>query len=482
MSEAARRRRRPRGACATCRPRSVRASGWPGCGPAALSNRELLALLVGSGSRAALRRSTWPRTCWAAGLRGLAGRSLAELERERGVGRAKATRLLAALELGARLASEGRGPRRPCFRTPEDAARYLLPRYGARPVETFGLLALDVRHRLKREAVISVGCLTSSLVHPREVFQEAVVARAAALVLFHNHPSGDPEPSAEDLSLTRRLASRGHAHGHRGPRPPDPGRRAVREPEGAGRAVSRIVYFDCASGASGDMLLGALVDLGLPLDALRAELAKLPLEGYHLEARKVHRSGLQATKVDVLVADGRHEHAHTAIRPSRAPAAARHPRASSSAARLDAAREGARGGALPPAGRGRGRGPRHVARGRSTSTRWAPWTRSSTSWAAWSGWAGWAPSASWPRRSTWARARSRCRTASSRCRLPPPRGWCRACPVYGAGEGELLTPTGALLVTGHADRLRPAAAAAARGGRPRRGHARHRRAGPTCCA
>jgi len=97
----------------------------------------------------------------------------------------------------------------PSFRTPGESARYLLPRYGARPVETFGILALDVRHRLKREAVISVGCLTSSLVHPREVFQEAVVARAAALVLFHNHPSGDPEPSAEDIALTRRLSSAG---------------------------------------------------------------------------------------------------------------------------------------------------------------------------------------------------------------------------------------------------------------------------------
>src|SRR5204863_6682422 len=106
------------------------------------------------------------------------------------------------------LASEPRSGQ-PLCRTPADTARFLLPRYGARPVETFGLRALAVRHRLKREAVISVGCLTSSLVHPREVFQEAVVARAAALVLFHNHPSGDPEPSAEDLSLTRRLASAG---------------------------------------------------------------------------------------------------------------------------------------------------------------------------------------------------------------------------------------------------------------------------------
>ena len=74
--------------------------------------------------------------------------------------------------------------------------------------------------------------------------------------------------------------------------------------------MSRLVYFDCASGASGDMLLGALVDLGLPLDALRAELAKVPLQGYRLEARKVQRSGLQATKVDVLIPGQAHEHGH----------------------------------------------------------------------------------------------------------------------------------------------------------------------------
>jgi DNA repair protein RadC len=176
-------------------------------GPTALSNRELLAVLVGTGSRRASAIDV-AEDLLGGGLRGLAGRSLAELEREHGLGRAKATRLLAALELGARLVSEARQPAA-VFRTPEASARYLLPRYGARPVETFGLLALDVRHRLKQEKVVSVGCLTSSLVHPREVFKEAVDARAAALILFHNHPSGDPEPSAEDVSITRRLASAG---------------------------------------------------------------------------------------------------------------------------------------------------------------------------------------------------------------------------------------------------------------------------------
>ena len=176
-------------------------------GAEALANRELLALLLGTGvrGRSALALAD---DLLASGLRGLAGCSLPDLEGRHGLGRAKASRLLAALELGSRLASEG-PLAAPSFRTPQEAARYLLPRYGARAVETFGLLALDVRRRLKREAVVSVGCLTSSLVHPREVFQEAVVSRAAGLVLFHNHPSGDPEPSAEDLPLTRRLASVG---------------------------------------------------------------------------------------------------------------------------------------------------------------------------------------------------------------------------------------------------------------------------------
>jgi DNA repair protein RadC len=200
------------GAGAVCRVRDLPAEERPRerlarLGPAVLSNRELLALLVGSGSSRASALDVAERLAHQ-GLRGLAARSLLEMERVPGLGRAKAARLLAALELGGRLSRERPDPT-PAFHTPEDGARHLLPRYSVRPVETFGLLALDVRHRLKHEAVISVGCLTSSLVHPREVFHEAVTARAAALILFHNHPSGDPEPSAEDVALTRRLASAG---------------------------------------------------------------------------------------------------------------------------------------------------------------------------------------------------------------------------------------------------------------------------------
>jgi DNA repair protein RadC len=176
-------------------------------GAEALSSRELVSVLLGTGTRGASALEVADQLL-GSGLHTLASRSLRELEGARGLGRAKASRLLAALELGARLASDP-GGEAPALDSPEAAGRYLLPRYAARPVETFGLLALDVRHRLRREAVVSVGCLTASLVHPREVFQEAVVSRAAALVLFHNHPSGDPEPSAEDLSLTRRLAAAG---------------------------------------------------------------------------------------------------------------------------------------------------------------------------------------------------------------------------------------------------------------------------------
>jgi DNA repair protein RadC len=176
-------------------------------GVAALSNRELLALLIGTGSARASSLDL-ADALLGRGLRELASQSLSELEGRPGLGRAKAARVLAALEIGARLASEGLGSH-PVFASAAEAARYLLPRYAARPVETFGLLALDVRRRLRHESVVSVGCLTASLVHPREVFQEAIARRAAAILVFHNHPSGDPEPSAEDLALTRRLASAG---------------------------------------------------------------------------------------------------------------------------------------------------------------------------------------------------------------------------------------------------------------------------------
>jgi len=166
---------------------------------------DLLAAVLGVASGASMVRELAE-----IGTDRLAGASAPDLC-AMGLSPARADRLAAALELGRR--SMAQPEARPLFQAPGEAARYLLPRYAARPVEVFGVLALDCRHRLIREEVVSVGCLTASLVHPREVFALAVSSRAAGLVLFHNHPSGDPEPSAEDLALTRRLAAAGSLMG-----------------------------------------------------------------------------------------------------------------------------------------------------------------------------------------------------------------------------------------------------------------------------
>jgi DNA repair protein RadC len=84
-----------------------------------------------------------------------------------------------------------------------------LPQFGNRPVEQFGVLSLDTKHRVIRASILSVGSLDTSIVHPREVFREATASGAAAVVLFHNHPSGDPEPSGDDVRLTERLVAAG---------------------------------------------------------------------------------------------------------------------------------------------------------------------------------------------------------------------------------------------------------------------------------
>jgi DNA repair protein RadC len=94
-----------------------------------------------------------------------------------------------------------------------DAAQLLVPQFGALPVEHFGLLLLDTKHRVTRTTLLSVGTLDASIVHPREVFRAAASAGAAAIVLFHNHPSGDPSPSADDVALTKRMIRAGDLMG-----------------------------------------------------------------------------------------------------------------------------------------------------------------------------------------------------------------------------------------------------------------------------
>jgi DNA repair protein RadC len=179
-------------------------------GPAALSTAELLAVLLGTGrdgvpvERLAIRLLELGERS----LRRLAARPPAELLQVPGIGPTKAARLLAAFELAARVAREER-PALPRIREPEDVVRLFAARLRDLAVEEFHLLALDSQSQVLREVMVTRGLLNSSLVHPREVFRHAIAEAAAGIIVVHNHPSGDPTPSAEDQSVTRQLVAAG---------------------------------------------------------------------------------------------------------------------------------------------------------------------------------------------------------------------------------------------------------------------------------
>jgi DNA repair protein RadC len=178
-------------------------------GAAALGDNELVALVLGSGGPSAGALDVANQLLQArGGLHGLVRSACDELSAVRGVGTAKAAQLLAALELGRRTLTQAPGARLR-LRTPRDAAAFLLPAFGMRPTEQFGAVLLDSKHRVIRTTIVAVGTLNSTVVEPRDVFREALVGAAAAVVVFHNHPSGDPTPSVDDIALTKRLAAAG---------------------------------------------------------------------------------------------------------------------------------------------------------------------------------------------------------------------------------------------------------------------------------
>lgn len=184
-------------------------------GPAALSDAELVALLLRTGSGAQSAVELGAATLEAVhGLRGLASAAVGELEALPGFGLAKAATLVAAIELGRRGAAR-RLARGEVLRSPGDVHRHFASRLRDEACERFLVLLLDGRHRVLGEVTVSQGTLTASLVHPREVFGPAIRRSAAAIVLVHNHPSGDPTPSAEDRSVTLRLRQAGELLGIR---------------------------------------------------------------------------------------------------------------------------------------------------------------------------------------------------------------------------------------------------------------------------
>lgn len=183
-------------------------------GPEALTTRELLALLVGSGrvGASALDVADALIERGDGALSRLAGLPPGELARLSGVGPATAGRVQAALELGRRYHLEDQ-PTRPHIRGPEDVFRLLSPRLRDLKQEEFHALLLNTQNRVIHDVRITRGILDASLVHPREVFRVAVTESASGVVLVHNHPSGDPAPSLEDRAVTRQMASAGRALG-----------------------------------------------------------------------------------------------------------------------------------------------------------------------------------------------------------------------------------------------------------------------------
>lgn len=168
-----------------------------------LSDTELVAILIGSGVRGK-SAIVLARELLAGGLQGLARRDWGCAQPARGIGAAKATRLAAAFEIGRRLSSIVEGTRDP-VRDPESIARPLIARYSHYVQERLGAILLDSKNRIIREREVYVGTLNSTTVSTRDVVRYALDDHAAAIILFHNHPSGDPSPSAEDLLFTKKM-------------------------------------------------------------------------------------------------------------------------------------------------------------------------------------------------------------------------------------------------------------------------------------
>lgn len=177
-------------------------------GVEALSDAELLAILIRAGTkqRTAVDMARELLTTFET-LERLASRSIADLRQQQhqlGLGIAKAATIVAAFELGRR-AAVPQGRKKIRIQSPEDIAKRYMPQMREMKKEIFMAILLDSANNIIRDVKISVGILNSSLVHPREVFRPAIAEPAAAIILLHNHPSGNPEPSSEDLQITKQL-------------------------------------------------------------------------------------------------------------------------------------------------------------------------------------------------------------------------------------------------------------------------------------
>ena len=180
-------------------------------GAEALSNAELLAILLRTGTQEESVMRLAERILIEAGedgLGGLAHSSIESLMKRKGVGEAKAITIAAALELGKRVAI-GDSKKRVVIRSSDDIANYMMPRLRYCDREHFYAILLNTKNHIIASPLISIGTLSESLVHPRELFKEAVNHSSSSIILVHNHPSGAPSPSREDIMMTRRIIEGG---------------------------------------------------------------------------------------------------------------------------------------------------------------------------------------------------------------------------------------------------------------------------------
>ncbi len=182
-------------------------------GPQPLTEAELLGILLGKGTRKKtaidLARELLDQH---ESLQKLFTRSPSELMKVKGIGSAKAAVLSAAFELVRRLQSQSDSPK-PSFKRSLEVAKHYLPLMRDLRKEVFRVLLLNRANRLIKEVTISEGTLEASIVHPRDVFREAIIEPAAGIILIHNHPSGNPSPSEEDLRITKQLVEAGRLLG-----------------------------------------------------------------------------------------------------------------------------------------------------------------------------------------------------------------------------------------------------------------------------
>ena len=177
-------------------------------GPESLSNAELLGIILRTGSREENVINLCSRILTEYSIKQLSLANVSRLMQVHGVGKAKAAQIAAVFELSRRLETFVEEPKRKIC-SPKDVYTLMYPKMREQKKEKFITLCLDTKNQILKEEVISTGSLNASIVHPREVFKSALMESSASVIMIHNHPSGDPSPSREDIMVTEKLVEGG---------------------------------------------------------------------------------------------------------------------------------------------------------------------------------------------------------------------------------------------------------------------------------